>query len=346
MIIDLQRFIEVERPYWQELEAILDRLARDHTGSMDLVEIRRFHHLYERVSADLAQLATFSSERDTRRYLESLVGRAYGEIHETRRKPRRLQPLRWLLDTFPRTFRKHARAFQLSVAVTLLGCLFGAAIIALDPDSKSIVMPFRQLMQPPAERVAQEEQVEHDLLRGLKARGAAWYITHNTRVCLYTLALGATWGIGVVAMLFYNGVILGAVAVDYVLAGKSVFLAGWLLPHGSVEIPAILLAGQAAFVLAGAMIGWGRRLTLRERLREISPDLVTLTGGVALLLVWAGIIESFLSQYHAPVIPYAVKIGFGCAQPTGVVLFLALAGRGTRTASAPPPRRIGEEVAS
>ena len=32
---------------------------------------------------------------------------------------------------------------------------------------------------------------------------------------------------------------------DYILAGESVFLLGWLLPHGAIEIPAILLAGQA-----------------------------------------------------------------------------------------------------
>ncbi len=329
MIIDLERFIEAERPYWQELEAILERLARDHTRTLNLAEVRRFHHLYERVSADLAKLATFASERDTRRYLESLVARAYGEIHETRRKPHRLRPLRWLTGTLPRTFRKHAGAFRLSATVTLLGCLFGAAIIALDPESKSVVVPFQHLMGSPSERVTQEEEVDDDALRGIKARGAAWYMTHNTRVCLYTLALGATWGIGVIAMLFYNGVILGAVATDYVLAGESAFLAGWLLPHGSVEIPAILVAGQAAFVLAGAMIGWGRRLSLRERLREVVPDLVTLVGGIALLLVWAGIVESFLSQYHEPVIPYAVKIVFGSVQLAGVIFFLSLAGRGT-----------------
>ena len=43
----------------------------------------------------------------------------------------------------------------------------------------------------------------------------------------------------------------------------------------------------------------------------MGPDLVTLICGAALLLVWAGIIEAFLSQYHEPVLPYALKIGFG-----------------------------------
>ena len=36
-----------------------------------------------------------------------------------------------------------------------------------------------------------------------------------------------------------NGVILGAVMVDYIHAGETLFLTGWLLPHGAIEIPAI-----------------------------------------------------------------------------------------------------------
>ena len=128
-------------------------------------------------------------------------------------------------------------------------------------------------------------------------------------------------------MLFYNGVILGAVALDYVLAGETAFLLGWLLPHGVIEIPAIVLAGQAGLVLAGALIGWGRSISLKERLRNISGDLVTLIMGVAVMLIWAGIVEAFFSQYHEPVIPYEVKIGFGVLEFILLILFLAKSGR-------------------
>jgi uncharacterized membrane protein SpoIIM required for sporulation len=105
---------------------------------------------------------------------------------------------------------------------------------------------------------------------------------------------------------------------------------GWLLPHGAIEIPAILLAGQAGLILASALIGWGKPLTLRMRLRDISTDLVTLILGVGLMLVWAGIIEAFFSQYHEPVIPYAAKIGFGVIELIVLVLFLSKAGKESR----------------
>jgi uncharacterized membrane protein SpoIIM required for sporulation len=332
MIIDLQRFIAGERASWLELEQMLERLEAAPDLKLPLEQVRRFHHLFERTAADLAKIATFSSEPEMRRYLENLVARAYGEIHETREKQRRIFPLRWVFQTLPQTFRRHLRAFHLSAAITLAGCAFGGLAIAFDPESKPVLMPFEHLQENPAQRVAEEEKATKDRLAGYKTAFSAQLMTHNTQIAIFTLALGMTWGIGTILMLFYNGVILGAVAVDYIRAGQTKFLLGWLLPHGVVEIPAILIAGQAGLVLALALIGRGKRRPLRTRLREISGDLVTLIFGVGLLLVWAGFVEAFLSQYHEPIIPYETKIAFGLVELFLLFLFLTQAGkdRGSR----------------
>jgi uncharacterized membrane protein SpoIIM required for sporulation len=326
MIIDLQRFIASERGCWSELEKMLDRLEGDPNVRMRLDELQRFHQLYEQTAADLARITTFAAEPDTRRYLENLVARAYGEIHETREKQRRFFPLKWFFHTLPQTFRRHVRAFYLSVAITLAGCAFGGLAMAFDPDSKSVLMPFEHLQQDPAKRVAEEEKASRDRLSGHKTSFSAQLMTHNTKVSIFTMALGMTWGVGTILMLFYNGVILGSVAVDYIHAGQTKFLLGWLMPHGVIEIPAILIAGQAGLVLALALIGWGKRTPLRTRLRGVTGDVTTLIFGVALLLVWAGFIEAFLSQYHEPVIPYDVKIAFGCVELILLYVFLAKSG--------------------
>jgi uncharacterized membrane protein SpoIIM required for sporulation len=271
-----------------------------------------------------------SAETDIRRYLESLVSRSYSEVHEIRSRSQQIKLLAWFFHTFPHTFRRHIRAFWLAVTVTMMGGIFGGMALSFDPEAKAVIMPFSHLQGDPSERVAMEEKMGQDAedrLQGAKTRFSAYLMTHNTRVSIGTFAMGMTWGIGTIILLFYNGVILGAVAIDYILAGESVFLAGWLLPHGSIEIPAILLAGQAGFVLASALIGWGQRLSLRQRLQQVSGDLMTLMLGLALMLVWAGIIEAFLSQYHAPVLPYAVKIGFGVVELIALCAFLAFAGK-------------------
>ncbi|HTV75794.1 MAG TPA: stage II sporulation protein M [Candidatus Baltobacteraceae bacterium] len=327
MIVDLQRFIAGERPFWNGLEKLLNRMEAEPEWRMPLPQLQLFHQLYERTAADLAKITTFSSEPETRRYLENLVARAYGEIHETREKQRKIFPRQWFFQTLPQTFRRHIRAFYFSLAVTLVGCLFGGAAIAFDPDSKPVLMPFPHLLQDPKNRVAEEEKATHDRLQGYKTTFSAELMTHNIKISIFTLALGMTWGFGTILMLFYNGVILGAVAVDYIRAGETKFLLGWLMPHGVIEIPAILIAGQAGFMLAMAMIGRGTRAPMRARLREISGDVVTLIFGVGCLLVWAGFIEAFLSQYHEPVIPYDAKIAFGCVELVLLVLLLSKSGK-------------------
>ena len=331
MIIDLQKFIADQRPYWSELEAILDKLEKRVELKLTLSQLERFHYLYQRASADLAKIKTYSAEPNTRVYLESLVGRAFGEIHETRKRPHRLAPLHWFFATFPQTFRKHLRAFWISLIAMLVGSAFGAFVVTVDPDSKVVMLPFSHLQGDPSDRVAEEEKRgRNERLEQSKAAFSSYLMTHNTKVSILTLAMGITWGIGTLIMLFYNGVILGAVALDYMRAGETQFLLGWLLPHGAIEIPAILLAGQCGLVLASALIGWGKAMPLRMRFRKISGDLVTLIFGIALMLIWAGIIEAFFSQYHEPVIPYAVKIGFGVLEICILILFLWRSGKKTK----------------
>jgi uncharacterized membrane protein SpoIIM required for sporulation len=218
-------------------------------------------------------------------------------------------------------------AFRLAVGLTLAGCAFGWFAIRADPDAKAVLMPFAGLMQSPAKRVAQEESSQTDRLHGHKASFSAQLMTHNIQVTVMTLAAGVTWGVGTIILLFYNGAILGAVAADYVGAGYGQFLAGWLLPHGAIEIPAILLGGQAGLVLAGALIGWGDGTSRAERLRAVAHDLLAIALGAAAMLVWAGIVEAFVSQYHQPVLPYSLKIAFGVLEMAALSIFLSRVGR-------------------
>ncbi len=327
MIIDLKKFIAVERVFWHELDDLLVLNEREPGRRMTFEEIRRLHYLYQRASSDLAKISTFSAERAIGGYLESLVGRAYATIHAGRQETVRFSFWRWFWGTFPRTFRHHWRFFALSLSILLAGGIFGGAAIMVDPGAKAVLMPFEHLQMDPAKRVAMEEKGDRDRLSGAKGTFSAFLMTHNTRISILVLALGMTWGAGTVLLLFTNGVMLGAVAADYIRAGQSVFLTGWLLPHGAVEIPSILIAGQAGLMLAGALIGRHSAYTMGERLRQVAPGVVTLISGVALMLVWAGIVEGFFSQYHAPVIPYAVKIAFGAIELCLLTFFFHYAGR-------------------
>lgn len=336
MIVNLEKFVAEERPKWERLEKMLHRLTEDPWGKLPLAEARELELLYQRAAADLARLSSYAAEPEACRYLESLVARGHAEIHGARGEGGRFRPKEWFARTLPRTFRRQVRAFWFAVALTLAGAGFGGAALALDPEAKQVLMPFPHLQDSPTERVAREraEAEKGDPLQDRKARFSGMLMTHNTRVSLTAMALGMSWGIGTLVVLFYNGVMIGAVAVDYVLAGQTAFLLGWLLPHGAVEIPAILVSGQAGFVLAAALLGRGQRERLAARLRAAAPDVVTLCFAAMIMLVWAGIVEAFLSQYHEPVLPYAVKIAFGTVELAALGWYLFRAGRAGEEAGA------------
>lgn len=334
MLIDIRAFVAAERALWVELERCLERLATEPGAKLTVAELRRFHYLYQRAAADLTRLR--GVEPELGRYLETLVGRAFSEIHEVRVRAHRLHFGVWLKRTLPQTFRRRWRAFVLASAACGAGILFGAGALLVEPSIKPDLLPFEHLQGNPADRVAEEEgtapgggKEEKTAAeeKPFRATFSSFLITHNTRIAVLALATGMTYGLGTIVITFYNGVILGAVAADYLAAGQGAFLFGWLLPHGVIEIPAFVIAAQAGLVLAGALIGWGKPVPLRARLRLVRDDLVTLILGVALLLVWAGVVESFLSQHHQPVIPYGLKIGFGLLELAALLFYLLRAGR-------------------
>lgn len=328
MILDLPRFVAAEQECWSELETVLRRLETEPNWRMSVPQVQRLQYLYERSAADLVRLDEFS-EPDLRASLQALVARAYSVIHETRSSRTSFRWKIWLVEP-ARAFRRHGIAFGLSVGITILGCAFGWIAIRADSQSKAVLMPFPGLMESPRDRVAAEESAKTDRLQGQKASFSATLMTHNIRVSIFTLGCGMSWGVGTALLLFYNGVVLGAVAADYVGDGQTQFLLGWLLPHGSFEIPAILIAGQAGFLLASGLIGWGRPVSLADRLRGVRHDVIALAAGFALMLVWAGTVEAFISQTHQPVLAYSAKITFGVVELVALAMYLLLAGR-TRT---------------
>jgi uncharacterized membrane protein SpoIIM required for sporulation len=327
MILNTHKFLHKETPYWKELDAILLRIQKDSEIRLSLSEIKRLTYLYERASADLVKLRSYTNDQQTILYLESLINKTYSQIQP---RPDSKNLFRNLIQAFvsgfPKTFRAYKQFFALSVAIFMVGALFGGFSIILDNDSKSILLPFDHLHGSPEDRVSKEEARINDHLEDARGKFSAQLMTHNIKVSILTLALGMTFGVGTIICLFYNGAILGAVVADYVIAGESVFLTGWLLPHGSIEIPAILIAGQA-----GLMIGWNllfrNHKSLASRFAEIRSAILYLILGLSVMLVWAGLIESFFSQYHEPVLPYSVKIGFGSLELVLFSLFLIKAGK-------------------
>jgi len=219
------------------------------------------------------------------------------------------------------------------VLITILGSALGGLAVRYDPAAVDVLLPADYLRNPGV-RVQQDEKGQNRHLGSVQteAQFSAQLITHNIQVALLTAALGVTFGIGTALLLFENGVLLGAVAVHYTRQGFGLFVTAWLLPHGAFEIPSILIAGQAGFYLA--------RLLLRRRedrnMRQSMREWLLLIAGLAMMLVWAGTMEAFFSQHHAPVLPYGFKVAVGAAELVLLTIYLLLIGRRATGADVPP----------
>lgn len=339
MILNLERFQAQARPRWNNLESLLGTIEGRPDRRLSPAEAQQLQELYALVAADLNRITHGALAPELRQYLERLVARAYAELYYA--LPIRSEiwrPRRWLriFRAFPESFRRQSRYFALAVLVTVLGCTLGGLAVRYDPASVDVLLPADYLRNP-EQRVHEEEQGQGQRLNSPQTEAAfsAQLISHNIRVALLAAALGVTFGIGTALLLFENGVLLGAVAVHYTQRGFGLFVTAWLLPHGVFEIPSILIAGQAGFYLARLLLHRREDRDVHQSMREW----LVLVAGLAMMLVWAGIMEAFFSQLHAPVLPYGFKIAVAAAELVLLATYLLLIGRresaGSRASSVP-----------
>lgn len=327
MILDLERFQAQGRPRWNNLESLLALLESRPDRLMKPEEAELLQELYAQTAADLNRVTHGALAPELSQYLERLVARAYAELYYARLTRSELwQPRRWLhiFTAFPEAVRRQSRYFALAVLVTILGCAFGGLAVRYDPASVDVLLPADYLRNPSL-RVRHEENGQNQHLDSaqLEAAFSAQLIKHNIEVSLLTAGLGVTFGIGTALLLFENGLLLGAVAVRYTQQGFGLFVTAWLLPHGALEIPSILIAGQAGFYLARLMLRRREDRNMRQSVREW----LLLIAGLAMMLVWAGLMEAFFSQHHAPVLPYGFKVAVGAAELALLAIYLLLIGR-------------------
>ena len=101
MILDLRRFIERERPIWDELDQLLRRMENDPAAKLTLADAERAHYLYERTSSALVRITTFAAEPTLIAFLQGLVSRAYSELNDNRARSRKFRLKTWFFVTFP-----------------------------------------------------------------------------------------------------------------------------------------------------------------------------------------------------------------------------------------------------
>jgi uncharacterized membrane protein SpoIIM required for sporulation len=337
--LDERTFIEDSRPGWERLVAALDRTRSRGVTSLPVADLRVMNDDYRRASADLAYAQTHFPASDATVWLNALVGRAHGELYGA--APKRAAGLwRFLSRDYPALVRSQWRMVALSA-----GLLFGA--VALAYLLAYIDYPLARLFLPPqlrdtvADRL-QSGQQSRNTIASLAPLFAAGITVNNIQVAFSAFAGGITFGALTVYALASNGLLLGALAGVYAKAGLSLPFWGLIIPHGSLELPAIVLAGAGGLVMARALLSPGD-LPRMQALREAARPAVRLVLGTIPLFIIAGFVEAFVTPRA---IDPVLKISLGAALFALLGAYVLLAGRRrpaitSAPTAAPAPLRPG-----
>ena len=295
--MNIERFLAERRPVWDDLDRML---AKADTVELSRDEMHELVELYRRTCSDLNRARSYTANPEVLGHLNQLTGRAYRFIyraaHET---PIWGTFVKLVTREIPAAFRRQRAAVLFAASSFLAGALFGSVAILVDPANGERLVPQQFFTESPRERVEKIERNEERIDDVEKALvfGASLY-THNIKVAFLAFSLGALTILLGFAILFYNGVILGAVGTMYALDDVSVFFFAWVGPHGALELPAIIFGGAAGLVVGRALLMPGD-LTRGASLRRVLPSVWRMLIGASLTLVLAGLIEGSFSQFSA-----------------------------------------------
>jgi uncharacterized membrane protein SpoIIM required for sporulation len=307
--VDLDRFIAERRPRWNRLERLLAIAEESPESELGHERIRELVKLYRETSSDLNQARSLTGDARIIERLNQLAGRGYRFVYGgARRRSTRESLWRFVAEDVPATFTKERPYVFAAGCAFVLGAVLGFAGVFADAAAARDLIPPAFFAESPRQRVERIENQDERVDTAEKAADfGAYLFTHNIQVSFLAFSLGALTIFGGLLILFYNGVILGAVAAMYFLDGVQVFFLAWVGPHGALELPSIVFAG-AAGLRAGAALLCPGNLTRGAAVRRAFPSVWRMMLAVAGILVAAGIIEGSFSQYSAKTVPYWFKI--------------------------------------
>ncbi len=270
-------------------------------------ELREMALLYRQMAADLSVLRRDPTARAHAQYVNQLLARAHHIIYSGR-KTNLFALFRFLRDDYPAIFQRQLRYVLAALAVSVAWGVLGAVITNARPEF------MRHFVGPQMIATMERHQMWTESVISIAPLASSAIMTNNLAVSFVTFAGGIVFGLGTFFYLYTNGMMLGVIGAACHQFGMSLALWSFVAPHGSLELPSIIIAGGAGFRLGHAMLFPGE-LRWKESVARGGIEATHLVSGIIPLLIVAGCLEGFFSPSHAP-----VWLKF----TTGGILFLLL----------------------
>jgi len=313
--MDIDRFLAVNQPAWDRLDALTRRAERG-IGGLDAPELDELVRLYQRTSSHLSYARTYFGDPALTAGLTSLVGRANAVVYGTRRRSVRSVGS-FFSRTFPGIVWESRRFIAVSAVVFFVPALVIGVWLAHSPKAIDAV----------GSAALRETYINHDFAAYYRSQPSAQFAakvqTNNITVAFLAFAGGITGGVLTVVALAENGANIGLAGGLFANAHKLPVFFGLILPHGLLELTSVVIAGAAGLRLGWALIDPGDR-SRTEALSAEGRRSVALVAGLILTFVVAGLIEGFVA---GSALSTPVRITIGAAAEALFIGYVVVLGR-------------------
>ncbi|MEM9088174.1 MAG: stage II sporulation protein M [Cyanobacteria bacterium P01_F01_bin.53] len=314
--MNVQRWMARRETSWRQLEALLKQAESKGLKSLKSDQVRQMASLYRSVSADLARARGHQVGPAVIKDLQSLTSRGYSQIYQGSRR----QEWRDLIDFYSYGFPEVVQQSWAYIAIATLLFFLGGAIgwwYAWQDDSFMTLVLGSDFVT----EVRTTQELWTVSILGIEPVASSGLMINNISVALFAMIGGIAMYIKEIPLLtppggftlyvlVFNGLMIGCVSALVAQVNLAYDLWAFIFPHGSLELPAIFLAGGAGLLLARAILlpGQYRRL---DALKLYGLQTAKLLYGIVPMLIIAGIIEGFFSPQTW--IPNEVKYVVGTA---------------------------------
>jgi uncharacterized membrane protein SpoIIM required for sporulation len=337
--LNINEFIAERKGEWEKLERIVSKIKPGTRANLTKEELWDLGRLYSAAISDLSVMKSsdFGADRHDPviSYLNALVVQVHGTIY---RKPSSgwSSVSLFLTMSFPQTFRRNWPYMVFSTGTFLFFGLLGFCLGLTEPGFVEAVVPEQVIAK------VESGKVWFNDIYAVAPMASSHLMTHNISVTFLLIAAGISFGILTVYLLAFNGLLIGTIAALCAEHGLSIKFWSFVLPHASLEISAILIAGGAGLILGHALLDPGQ-FRRGEYVALRGRDTGILALGCVPMLVMAGFIEAFLSPSPLPVWSKFVFAGVSFAS---LMIYLLFAGRTTESSSDLPEMASGIELSS
>ena len=298
--MDLDAFVAAHQGAWWRLQQLTER-AR-HITDVTPDELDEMVHLYQRTGANLAHARVeYAADSSLVNRLTLLVGDAHGVLYGQRDPEVKRTLLQFATVTYPAAIYALRRYILVAALLTFVPWAAMQVWLSISPEAFDVVGP----------EAATQQYIDQDFEDYYSNQPSQDFATqvflNNIRVGFLAFAAGILFCVVTAALLAYNGANGGVAGGLFTHVGQADKFWGLILPHGLLELSAVVVAGAAGLRIGWAMIAPGDRQrshALTEEARRTGSVLVGLV--VAFLL--AAVVEGFVTGKPWPT---SVRVGIG-----------------------------------